>query len=70
MKLATMTDHDALISKLCSYIIRKRLNAMIWDASIQEIRPSVGTELPVITVSRSTTETSINGAISGSSSPN
>jgi hypothetical protein len=56
MKLATATDYEALISKLCSYIIRKRLNAMIWDASMQEIRPSVVVaELPVIIVSRSTT---------------
>jgi hypothetical protein len=70
MKLATMSDHEALISKLSSCIIRKRLNAMIWDASIQEIRPSVETELPVITVSRSTTETSINGANCAFSSPN
>lgn len=41
MKLATMADPEALIIKLRSNILRKRLNAMIWYASTQGMRPPV-----------------------------
>ncbi len=46
MKLASMTDQEALISKLRSNIVRKRLNTMIWHANTQGMRPpAFGTEL-------------------------
>jgi hypothetical protein len=53
MIFATMTDQEALISKLCSHIIRKRLNTMIRDAGAQGAGFSaVGTKLPFNMASR------------------
>lgn len=44
MELASMTDQESLISKLRSNIVRKRLNTMIWHASITRKPASVASQ--------------------------